>query len=45
MVMNEPIEVGRLLRAGITGFVAGCRVTQLTAPAYGSLVRVPMEQG
>ena len=45
MVMNEPIEVGRLLRAGITGFVAGCRVTQLTAPAYGSLVRVPLEQG
>jgi hypothetical protein len=45
MTTNEPIEVGRLLRAGITGFVAGCRVTQLTTPTYGALVRVPLEQG
>ncbi|HUI89994.1 MAG TPA: hypothetical protein VLX61_14850 [Anaerolineales bacterium] len=38
-----PIEIGRLLRAGTTGFVAGCRVNQLDAPAFGALVRVPLE--
>lgn len=32
------IEIGRLLRAGITGFVAGCRISQFTAPSFGSLV-------
>lgn len=37
------IEIGRLLRAGTAGFVVGCRVNQLTAPAFGSLVRVPLE--
>ena len=31
-------EIGRLLRAGTTGFVAGCRVSQLTIPSFGSLV-------
>jgi len=36
------IEIGRLLRAGTTGFVAGCRVNQLDAPAFGALVRVPL---
>jgi hypothetical protein len=36
------IEIGRLLRAGTTGFVVGCRVSQLEAPAFGSLVRVPL---
>ncbi len=41
--MNAPIEIGRLLRAGTTGFVAGCRVSQLSVPAFGSLVRVPLE--
>ncbi len=40
-----PIEIGRLLRAGTTGFVAGCRVAQLTAPAFGALVRAPLEDG
>ncbi len=40
-----PIEIGRLLRAGITGFVAGCRVSQLTVPAFGALVRAPLEDG
>jgi hypothetical protein len=38
----DPIEVGRLLRAGITGFVFGCRVSQLEIPSLGSLVRVPV---
>ena len=36
------IEVGRLLRAGTTGFVAGCRVSQLSVPAFGALVRAPL---
>lgn len=40
-----PIEIGRLLRAGTAGFTAGCRVPQLQAPAFGSLVRAPLEQG
>jgi hypothetical protein len=37
--MNHQIEIGRLLRAGTTGFTAGCRVSQFTVPALGSLVR------
>jgi hypothetical protein len=40
--MNE-IEIGRLLRANTTGFVLGCRVTQLDSPSFGALVRVPLE--
>jgi hypothetical protein len=39
------IEIGRLLRAGTNGFVVGCRVSQLSAPAFGDLVRVPLEDG
>lgn len=41
----KQIEIGRLLRAGTTGFVAGCRVSQLEAPSFGALVRVPVEAG
>ncbi|UCD97787.1 MAG: hypothetical protein JSV42_12565 [Chloroflexota bacterium] len=37
------IEIGRLLRAGTTGFVVGCRVSQISAPSFGALVRVPVE--
>ena len=40
--MSE-IEIGRLLRSGTTGFVVGCRVSQLRAPSFGALVRVPLE--
>src|SRR5512138_1168401 len=40
--MNHQIEIGRLLRAGTTGFVAGCRVSQFTVPAFGELVRAPI---
>jgi hypothetical protein len=36
------IEIGRLLRAGTTGFTAGCSVTQFEAPAFGALVRAPL---
>lgn len=39
------IEIGRLLRAGTTGFVAGCRVNQLEAPSFGALVRAPLDDG
>ena len=38
-------EIGRLLRAGTTGFIAGCAVAQLETPAFGALVRAPMESG
>jgi hypothetical protein len=43
--MTQQIEIGRLLRAGTTGFVAGCRVSQLTVPAFGALVRAPLGEG
>ena len=33
-------EIGHLLRAGITGFVAGCQVSQFSVPSFGSLVSV-----
>jgi len=36
------IEIGRLLRSGTTGFVVGCRVSQLDAPSLGAMVRVPL---
>jgi hypothetical protein len=39
------IEIGRLLRAGTTGFIAGCRVNQLEAPSFGALVSAPLERG
>ncbi len=37
------IEIGRLLRAGTAGFVVGCRVNQLNAPAFGALVSTPLD--
>ena len=40
--MTQQIEIVRLLRAGTTGFIAGCRVSQLTVPAFGALVRAPL---
>jgi len=40
--MSE-IEIGRLLRAGTTGCVMGCRVSQLDAPVFGGLVRIPLD--
>ena len=45
--MADPIEIGRLLRAGTTGFIVGCRVSQLDqdAPAFGALVRAPLGNG
>ncbi len=43
--MTTPIEIGRLLRAGTSGFIAGCRVSQPTVPAFGSLARAPLGEG
>lgn len=37
------IEIGRLLRAGTAGCVIGCRVDQVHAPAFGGMVRIPLE--
>jgi hypothetical protein len=36
-------EIGRLLRAGTTGFVVGCRVSQIDAPSFGAMVRVALD--
>jgi hypothetical protein len=37
------IQIGYLLRAGTTGFVAGCSVAQVETPAFGTLVRAPLD--
>jgi hypothetical protein len=39
----KSIEIGRLLRAGTSGFVIGCHVNRLDSPSFGALVRVPLE--
>ena len=41
----QSLAIGRLLRAGTTGFVVGVRVAQWEAPAFGGLVRVPLGDG
>ena len=38
------IQIGHLLRAGTSGFVAGCSVSQMEAPAFGALVRAPITE-
>lgn len=38
------IQIGRLLRAGTGGFVAGCSVSQFDAPAFGALVLAPVSE-
>jgi hypothetical protein len=40
----QSIQIGHLLRAGTTGFVAGCSVSQLETPAFGALVCAPLDQ-
>lgn len=39
----KTIEIGRMLRAGTSGFVVGCRVSQLDLPSFGALVTVSLE--
>lgn len=41
--MSE-IEIGRLLRASTTDCVVGCRVSQVSAPAFGALMRIPLKE-
>ncbi len=41
--MTQPLKVARLLRGGTGGFVAGCRVSEIDAPAFGALVRAPID--
>ncbi len=43
--MSEALEIGKLLRASITGCVVGCAVTQLETPQFGGMVRIPLEKG
>ena len=40
--MTPSIQIGHLLRAGTTGFVAGCSVSQMETPSFGALVRAPI---
>lgn len=37
------IEVGRLLRAGVAGFVLGCPCSLSDRPAFGTMVRAPLD--
>lgn len=36
------IQIGRLLRSTTSEFVVGCRVSEMEAPEFGALVRVPL---
>jgi hypothetical protein len=40
--VDQVIEIGRLLRAGVTEFVVGCRISQIDVPAIGALVHTPL---
>jgi hypothetical protein len=40
--MSQSIEIGRLLRSSVTGFVAGCRVGMAEVPSFGAMVRAPL---
>ncbi len=41
--MIQPYIIGRLLRSATSSFVVGCQVGQLSQPALGALLRVPLE--
>lgn len=43
-VSKDAIQIGRLLRAGTSGFVVGCWVSQLESPAFGGLVRAALSE-
>jgi hypothetical protein len=40
---SHAIEIGKLLRASVQGCIVGCRLSNLSTPAFGSLVRVPLD--
>ena len=43
--MIENVEIGRVLRASTAGFAIGSRVSQLSLPSFGSLVKAqPVEE-
>jgi len=42
--MSE-IKIGRMLRAGMSGFVVGCQIDKIDVPSFGSLVRAPVGEG
>lgn len=37
--MIQDLEIGRVLRASTAGFAIGCRISQLSGPGFGSLVK------
>lgn len=39
----KQFEIGRLLRAGTTGFVVGCQVANIDAPSFGAMVSVALD--
>ncbi len=43
--MSENLPIGRVLRASTAGFAVGCRVTELTIPSFGGLVRAEPSDG
>ena len=42
--MSEIYEIGRLLRAATTGCVVGCKVSQISLPAFGGMVLIPLDE-
>jgi hypothetical protein len=40
----NPIQIGHLLHSSTSQFVAGCSVSQVETPAFGELVRAPLDQ-
>ena len=40
----QSIQIGHLLHSGTSQFVVGCSVSQLEAPAFGALVRAPLDR-
>lgn len=38
------LEIGRLLRASITGCSVGCRLSELSRPSFGAMVKVPLDE-
>lgn len=45
MSQSQSISIGKLLRANNSGFVAGCRVSELEAPEFGTLCKVNLSKG
>jgi hypothetical protein len=39
------IPIGRLLRANTTGCAMGCRLNQGSTPAFGDMIRIPLNDG